>query len=55
MDGKALVKAWNDWANSPEGKACLQGRTEGQYLENRLRRAFMAGAKVADAGEESNG
>lgn len=35
--------AWAKWINSREGFQCLSGRTSGEYLENRLWRAFMAG------------
>lgn len=39
------VIAWEEWENSEEGKRCLDGKAEGQYLRNRLIRAFYAGRK----------
>jgi len=39
------VIAWEKWKESKEGKSCLEGRAEGQYLENRLWRAFMEGRR----------
>jgi hypothetical protein len=36
--------AWNRWIESAEGKRCRHGSAAGQYLENRLYLAFMAGA-----------
>jgi len=38
-----LAKARDRWLQSDEGKRCLKGKTSGQYLENRLRLAFIAG------------
>jgi hypothetical protein len=38
-----LAKARDDWLNSLIGKQCCQGSSSGQYLENRLKRAFIAG------------
>lgn len=38
-----LAKARDKWLLSDEGKRCLKGRASGQYLENRLRRAFVTG------------
>lgn len=56
-DGKKLtadlrspeVKAWARWLFSDEGKNCMAGSASGQYLENRLHRAFFAGIKAAQA------
>ena len=38
-----VVKAWEVWRDSDDGKMCAEGQIAGQYLENRLWRAFMAG------------
>jgi len=38
-----LAKARDKWLLSVEGKKCCEGTTSGQYLENRIRRAFIAG------------
>ena len=39
------VIAWEKWRESDIGKVCFEGFPCGQYLENRLWRAFMAGRK----------
>ena len=38
-----LAKARDKWLNSEEGKKCCEGTTAGQYLQNRLELAFIAG------------
>jgi len=43
MAKSPLAKARDKWLFSEEGKRCLEGKTSGQYLENRLRLAFIAG------------
>jgi len=43
-----LAKARDKWLNSKEGKGCCEGTTAGQYLQNRLELAFLAGAKFSD-------
>ena len=40
---------WEEWLRSEEGIDCSEGKTEGEYLKNRLWRAFMSGF---DAGKE---
>ena len=40
----ALAKARNNWLISEDGKECCHGTATGQYLQNRLERAFLAGA-----------
>lgn len=35
--------AWNKWLESEEGFKCQEGNANGQYLQNRLWHAFMAG------------
>lgn len=42
-----LAKARDKWLESEEGKRCCEGRTEGQYLRNRLELAFIAGWEAA--------
>jgi hypothetical protein len=37
------VIAWQKWRQSKEGIECCAGMAQGQYLENRLWRAFLAG------------
>lgn len=37
------------WFESDEGQKCLRGRAEGEYLKNRIERAFLAGAGTASA------
>lgn len=46
-----LAKARDKWLGSEEGKKCCGGSTCGQYLQNRLELAFVAGwnACVDDA------
>lgn len=43
------VLNWRGWCKSSEGLACLAGSATGQYLENRLWRAFMAGRHIGTA------
>lgn len=47
-----LAVAWDAWLSSDEGKQCRAANTlahnTNHYLENRLWRAFMAGAKAAE-------
>lgn len=47
-----LAIAWDEWIATKEGQECRQANTlahnTNQYLENRLNRAFMAGAKVGE-------
>lgn len=38
-----LAKARDEWLQSKEGKKCSIGKTHGQYLRNRIKRAFIAG------------
>ena len=43
-----LAKARDKWLNSEDGKGCCKGTTAGQYLQNRLERAFLAGANFSE-------
>ncbi len=43
-----LAKARDKWFRSEDGKECREGTAAGQYLRNRLERAFLAGAKFSD-------
>ena len=43
----ALAKARDKWFASDDGKECCEGQTSGQYLQNRLERAFLAGANFS--------
>lgn len=38
-----LAKARDKWLQSDEGKKCCNGTPTGQYLQNRLEAAFIAG------------
>jgi hypothetical protein len=51
MDGRELAQAWNKWQESPDGERCQSDSPSGEWLQNRLWRAFMAGAKAV---EDSN-
>jgi len=42
-----LAKASDNWLESDEGQRCCAGITSGQYLQNRLELAFLAGANWA--------
>lgn len=42
-----IAKARDNWLESAEGKRCLDGADSGEYLRNRLDRAYLAGV---DAG-----
>ncbi len=48
INGRDLSQAWMEWQKSTDGVKCEHGTAEGQYLSNRLWRAFMAGAKAAE-------
>lgn len=37
------AEARDRWLSNDEGKSCCDGNAKGQYLQNRLERAFMAG------------
>jgi hypothetical protein len=43
-----LAKERDAWLESKEGRGCLAGTPTGQYLQNRLERAFMAGVRAAE-------
>lgn len=45
-----LAKARDKWLQSDDGKECSIGEANGQYLHNRIERAFIAGW---DASEKS--
>lgn len=45
-----LAKAKDKWFLSEEGKVCCEGQASGQFLRNRLERAYIAGWDAA--GEE---
>ena len=38
-----LAKARDKWLQSDDGKECSIGEANGQYLHNRIERAFIAG------------
>lgn len=42
-----LAKARDKWLLSDAGEKCCQGQAKGQYLQNRLVKAFLAGAKFS--------
>jgi len=42
-----LAKARDEWLLSDEGKRCCFGTATGQYLQNRLELAFLAGANFS--------
>lgn len=37
------AEQWYAWLEGDEGKRCADGKAEGEYLKNRLKRAFDAG------------
>lgn len=44
---RAISEAWDTWIASDEGQTCSNERgCFGEYLRNRLWRAFMAGAAM---------
>lgn len=49
-----LAVARDEWLASEEGRTCCDGTAHGQYLENRLVMAFIAGwdAAVAERAKE---
>lgn len=43
-----LAKARDKWLQSKDGEECSTGQTSGQYLRNRVERAFIAGWNACD-------
>lgn len=43
-----LAKARDKWLLSDNGKECCEGQTSGQYLQNRLEKAFIAGYNAVE-------
>lgn len=43
-----LAKARDKWFAGDDGRECCKGQTSGIYLQNRLERAFLAGAKFSN-------
>jgi hypothetical protein len=41
------AKARDEWLASPEGQGCTDGSAQGQYLKNRVERAFCSGWDAA--------
>jgi hypothetical protein len=49
--GRENAQAWDSWIDSEEGRSCSSERgCYGEYLRNRLWRAFMAGANSKPSG-----
>ncbi len=48
LSGVQISNAWKRWIFSDAGKQCAEGITTGEYLENRLHRAFHAGVEAAE-------
>lgn len=44
--------AFDEWLRTPEGITCTCGRTDGEYLQNRLWYAFMAGYSARETSSE---
>ena len=49
-----LAKARDKWLGSKDGKECCGGTTRGQYLQNRLERAFIAGWDACEQSQETS-
>lgn len=47
FSGREQAKARDAWLNSEEGRRCRAGIISGQYLEKRLKFAFIAGVDAA--------
>ncbi len=45
-NAEAEAEAWKEWIEGEEGAKSSAGQAAGQYLRNRLWRAFMAGANA---------
>lgn len=41
---RAISRAWDAWIAGDEGQNCMTEGAHGEYLRNRLWRAFIAGA-----------
>lgn len=48
-----IAKARDKWLESEDGKTSAEGYATGQYLKNRLERAFIAGWNAAAKAKES--
>lgn len=49
---KSPYESLEEWLATEEGKNCAKGKTEGEYLRNRLWWAFMAGWNAAKGEED---
>lgn len=47
LDGRAIAAARDKWFASAHGQRLVAGVAEGQYLQNRLELAFLAGIDAA--------
>lgn len=50
-----LAKARDKWFASKEGEKCCEGMTSGQYLQNRLESAFIAGWDAREKHKQAEG
>lgn len=55
VDGPTIVREWNRWIESEQGRKMSSGITTGEYLRNRLRYAFKAGIHAAEIHLEKSG
>lgn len=42
-EGQRIVQSMNAWFETDEGSSCLAGAANGEYLRNRLMRAYQQG------------
>jgi len=48
MTGDQISRTWKEWIESPIGQQCMEESASGNYLKNRLERAFQAGVAAAE-------
>lgn len=48
-DGRERAVSWDAWLLTDEAKKCLDGTARGQFLQNRLWWAYMAGWEASEA------
>jgi hypothetical protein len=47
-------EAWQTWVSSVDAVVCIKGEAKGEYLMNRLKRAFKAGWEAREKKEKDD-
>ncbi len=54
-EGQRIVESMTRWFKTDEGDCCLDGTASGEYLRNRLMRAYQQGWADGRIDAKSNG